>query len=134
MTEEFSQNLHAALERDIEQLTLEINRRREMPETKSYSSKELIRQSLSVFAQYSAQAQVEPQDEKGEVSILPAYMKDAPAENKLLLEKLLDISLHHGIARGLREAKKAGPHFLDAFHDALVEKLYPELKRRGIVA
>ena len=60
-------------------------------------------------------------------------MKGEPAETKLAVEELLELSLHKGIEQGLKEARKAGPFMLDAFHDALIDKLYPELQKRGVV-
>ena len=41
--------------------------------------------------------------------------------------------MHKGIEKAAAEAKKSNPYVLDAFHDALVEKLYPELQRRGVL-
>lgn len=38
-----------------------------------------------------------------------------------------------GIAKTIEEAKRQEPFILDAFHDALVDKLHDELKARGIV-
>ena len=46
---------------------------------------------------------------------------------------LLDLAFHHGIEKANSEAKKSSPFIVDAFHDALVTKLYPELQKRGIV-
>jgi len=39
-----------------------------------------------------------------------------------------------GIAKVVTEAELAGPYIIDALHDALVDKLYDELKSRGIVS
>lgn len=38
-----------------------------------------------------------------------------------------------GIAKTIEEARRAEPFILDAFHDALVDKLHGELKARGLV-
>lgn len=132
MPEELPQNLHPALERDIARLSEQISKHRESPELKGAESKELIRESLRSLAPQPAAPQPSVPKDDGS-AVLPSYMQDEPAGTKLLVEELLELSLHTGIAQGLKEARKAGPYILDAFHDALVDKLYPELKKRGIV-
>jgi len=47
--------------------------------------------------------------------------------------RLVDIVFAKGLAAGVREAKRQPPFVEDAFHDALVDKLLPELKKRGII-
>lgn len=126
--------LHAALERDIARLSEEIGRHREKPEFKEAAGRELIRESLKSFPPLPAAPSVStPQTEEGSNALLPSYMKDDPAEIKLRVEKLLELALHNGLGRGLTEARKAGSYVLDAFHDSLIDKLYPELKKRGVV-
>ncbi|OGZ02059.1 MAG: hypothetical protein A3G64_02695 [Candidatus Liptonbacteria bacterium RIFCSPLOWO2_12_FULL_60_15] len=135
MPEELPQNLHPALERDIARLSEQIGKHRESPELKGAESKELIRESLRSLAPQPATPAVPqpPSPEDDGSALLPSYMQDEPAATKLMVEELLELSLHTGITQGLKEARKAGPYILDAFHDALVDKLYPELKKRGIV-
>lgn len=133
MPEELPQNLHPALERDIARLSEEIGRRRESPEMKQAEGRELLRQSLKAFTPPPVAPLPPAKEEEEGMEVLPSYMKEDPAEMKLRVEQLLELSLHQGIKRGLKEARKAGPYILDAFHDALVDKLYPELKKRGIV-
>jgi len=65
--------------------------------------------------------------------LLPQYAQSAPAETRLEVEYLLDVAFHHGIAKANTEAMKSSPFVIDAFHDALVGKLYPELQKRGIL-
>lgn len=66
-------------------------------------------------------------------SPLPAYTQSEPADVKLKIEKLLDLAWHKGIRHAAKEAALAGPLFLDAFHDSVIDKLYPELKKRGLL-
>jgi len=132
MPEELPQNLHPALERDIARLSEQIGKHRESPELKGAESKELIRESLRSLTPEPAAPQPSVPKDDGS-AVLPSYMRDEPAATKLMVEELLELSLHTGITQGLKEARKAGPYILDAFHDALVDKLYPELKKRGIV-
>ena len=39
----------------------------------------------------------------------------------------------HGLDKANAEAMKSSPFVMDAFHDTLAAKLYPELQRRGIL-
>lgn len=64
---------------------------------------------------------------------LAKYTAGAPPEIRLEVDYLVDVALHKGVEAALSEAAKTSPYVLDAVHDALVGKLYPELKRRGIV-
>ena len=45
----------------------------------------------------------------------------------------MDMVFEKGLEVALKEAGKQTPFIEDAFHDALVDKLLPELKKRGIV-
>ena len=75
----------------------------------------------------------DPQRDFQNKSPLPAYAQNAPAEVKLEIEYLLDVAFHHGIGKADALARKAPAFVLDAFHDALAGKLYPEFQRRGIL-
>lgn len=47
------------------------------------------------------------------------------------LQRLVDLAFEHGILAAVTEARKLNdPYVMDAFHDALVDKLYDELVRR----
>jgi hypothetical protein len=54
-------------------------------------------------------------------------------EVKLRTEQLIDITFHKGLEDAIKEAKKSGPFVLDAFHDALADKLYEEIKKRKMI-
>lgn len=114
-------------------LEKELSARQESRVAETTSGKEMLKQSLQAITgtnPISAPAQAASSDED---SLLPNYVKSAPAETKLAVEKLLESTIHKGIAAATEEAKKSNPYILDAFHDALVEKLYPELHKRGLV-
>lgn len=121
---------HQVLEADIKRLAAEVQKNREKPEVHGLSDQEILRKSIQSLgsSQPATPLQAQPSD-----SPLPDYAKDAPAEAKLEIEYLLDMALHHGIEKANNEAKKSIPFIMDAFHDALVTKLYPELQKRGIV-
>ncbi len=119
---------HEVLEADIKRLSAEIRKHEGKPEAKAMTGHELVKQSLQ-----SLTAAPPPEPAAQSAGPLPAYASDAPAETKLEVEYLLDIAFHKGIAKAAAEAKKSNPFVLDAFHDALAGKLYPELQKRGIV-
>lgn len=121
---------HEILEADIEKLVQEVKRLREHPETKGLSEQELLKKSIQKVVPITSQA---PAPQKFPPSPLPDYAEGAPAETKLEIERLLEITFHKGLKKAHEEAQKAQPFVIDAFHDALVGKLYPEFKKRGIL-
>jgi hypothetical protein len=124
---------HEALEADIKILAQEVARQRESPENVSLGEKELLKQAIKSMPPPPPPTQNQPIPQPPRKSPIPDYAQNAPAEVKLEIEYLLDLAFHHGIARAVAEAKKSPAFVLDAFHDALAGKLYPEFKKRGIV-
>lgn len=68
-------------------------------------------------------------------SRLPVYMvgDQSSDEVKATVMSLLETTLKNGLLRGLRASRKYSPFVQDAFHDALIDKLLPELERRGFL-
>lgn len=127
---------HSALESDIERLSKEIAEKRNLPEYKGLSEKELIKQTLQPLVKQPLTQPSQPATQptvSAEETILPDYIKDMPAETKLQVEKLVEAVFHQGIEKTVKEAAKAGAFVLDAFHDALTDRLYDELKKRKII-
>jgi hypothetical protein len=127
---------HKALEADIERLSREIKEKRNLPEYKELSDKELIKKSLESITNLTpstSQPAVKNQSSTTSSQILPNYLKDVPAETKLQVEELVDSLFHQGIEKVIARARRASPFILDAFHDALVDKLYEELKKRKLI-
>ena len=122
---------HAALEADIKALAAEVKRHRERPEAQTMSEKELLKQAIRSLppVAVSAGSPSEPVSK----SPLPAYAQSASPETKLEIEYLIDVAFHQGFAKANALARKSPPFVLDAFHDALAGKLYPEFQRRGIL-
>ncbi len=118
---------HAALEADIERLSHEVRKTRELPEYRGRGGKEIIKKSLKALTPSA------PQGAPLSTGPLPAYADDATSATKLEIEYLLDIAFHKGILAANKEAAKHSPFVIDAFHDALSGRLYPELQRRGLV-
>ncbi|PIP92070.1 hypothetical protein COW77_01960 [Candidatus Wolfebacteria bacterium CG18_big_fil_WC_8_21_14_2_50_39_7] len=106
-----------------------------MPEYKEVPERELIKQTLQPLVRQatSDKQQVTKKEEETKETVLPDYLKDSPPEIKLRVEKLVDLVFHQGIEKTIKEANQAGPFILDAFHDALTDKLYDELKKRNLI-
>jgi hypothetical protein len=135
------------LESDIQQLATEIRGQREKPEMKDAAEQELVKEAIRAFPEMPKNINEQPQATSGTAvttdgnnatgndvnSPLPAYAQNAPAEVKLEIEYLLDVALKKGIGPALTESQKSPAFVQDAFHDALVGRLYPELQKRGIV-
>lgn len=125
-----------ALEADIERLSAEVKTNQEHPELRGASAHEVIKQSLKTVS-----PQQQATDDKASTTPaqnvfqnpLPDYAANAPAETKLEIEHLLETAFREGIMVANAKAAHSSPFVLDAFHDSLAGKLYPELKKRGIV-
>lgn len=125
---------HSALEADIEKLNKEIESKRNLPEYKEKTDKELIKQSIRPLI-YPQNGQKSSMSDQAVVqqAIFPKYFQDLPAETKLQIERLIDLTFHSGVEKTINRAKRASPFILDVFHDILVDKLYDELKKRKII-
>lgn len=134
-------NFHEKLEKDLRRLSAEVQSRREQPAAKELSEREIIKQSLEIFQPASNQPAVSEtpsnQVSAGQraSSFLPAYLSGSGGETevKAEVELLVNIVFEKGIEKAIAEAKKKPPFIADAFHDALVDKILPELKKRGVI-
>ena len=132
----------SALEADMKLLAAEIRNQRERPEMKDASGKEVLKEALLVFPNFEKSQNTagapsvpisQPPATGNSNSPLPAYAQSAPAEVKLEIEYLIDLALRKGISAAFSAASKSSAFVQDAFHDALTGRLYPELKKEGIV-
>lgn len=61
----------------------------------------------------------------------PQLSEDAQKTAQEKLQHLVNIAFERGLVEAIAEARKMhDPYILDAFHDALVDKLYDELIAR----
>lgn len=122
---------HSALEQDIQRLSAEV-KERGLSEKGKEGLKIVIKEKI---AAPSPVVSVPAQPAKPPFSsvTLPGYLESETDLVKLKVEKLLDLAWHKGIKRASEEARDGGPLVLDAFHDALTDKLYNELKQRGLI-
>ena len=123
------------ISQDVEKLGKEIQEKREQPEikTQNYSEKDLIKQSTKPMIYPQTKQMLTAPTPQAEDRYLPDYLKNAPNEVKIQVEKLLEYTFKNGLEKGIAEARKAPPFVLDAYHDALTDKLHEELVKRGLI-
>ncbi|MBN2197681.1 hypothetical protein JW698_00565 [Candidatus Wolfebacteria bacterium] len=138
------------LEKDIERLSQEIKEKKNLPEHKELSEKEILKQTLQPIVQQHSSKQDESvvlkqksktkkQLEKGinileDEEIFPDYLNNSSDEEvKKQVERLIEIVFNQGLEKAIKEAIKSGGFVLDAFHDALTDKLYDEIKKRNLI-
>ena len=128
---------HSKLEEDIALLEKAVRAERERADQPSVSHKEIIRTALRerIQAPPVSPSRVPTSAPQGSTDVasdfLPDYAVQSPPAIRLTIEQLIDLAWHKGIVEASSAAGKLGPFYLDAFHDALTEKLYDELKKRG---
>ncbi len=132
------QNFHEGLEQGLERLTANIQSTKEKPEARDWSEREIVKQSVRSLAsgvQTPAPSQPVGKDEQKKQSFLPGYLDgdSAAPQVKSEVERLINLALHENLEKALKESKRHPAFVQDAFHDALADKLLPELKRRKMI-
>ena len=113
----------------------------EQSEMKDVSHETIVKESLKSIAQsvlpQSTSSQVLKDDDNKKKtdndSVFPSYFeKDVNNDITKKIEMLVDIAFNENLDKAINLSKKE-PFFVeDAFHDALTEKLIPELKKREV--
>ena len=120
------------LESDMSRLKEEILKHKENPELQGTGDREIVRMALRSVSDVPAPSAPAPAD-GAQSPYLPSYAQSASPAAKLEIEYLVDLALREGISKANATASKSSPFILDAFHDALSGKIYPELQRRKLV-
>ena len=135
----------SVIEAEIADLTREIDARRKMLEAQggvvveAPSGRELVRTALiekmspgaplpQTSTASTIQTKAVPQAKK-----TASYLDDLDEETIEKVNQLIEYAFAKGIKKALARAYENDPAVADAFHDALVDKLYAELKTRGVV-
>ncbi|OJI08632.1 MAG: hypothetical protein COV08_03615 [Candidatus Vogelbacteria bacterium CG10_big_fil_rev_8_21_14_0_10_49_38] len=130
-----------ALEAEIAALQQKIEEKKNLLEQENgiieeVDEKKLLRDSVNeMFTPSRHTAALAPNVEQtsavwtGEASYLDRLDGDSAARIKRLIDQLPQV----GIAKTVVEAETDGPFVVDALHDLLVDRLYDELKSRGII-
>ena len=117
---------------EIEKISKEIKEKKELPEYKEKGEKEILKETLETLIK----AKIAPPKNSPSpkvLEVIPDYLKDAPEEIKTKVENFVGLVFEKGIKKTAREVQKSGAFFVDAFHDALTDKLYEELKKRKLI-
>jgi hypothetical protein len=124
--EHFDENLEKSLDRVVANLpakTAEV-----LPEQNL--EKERVKEALRKIAEQEEISESPAEETKSEI---PNYFSEEAIEPNIQkkVEFLISIAIEKGIPAALKLAKKQDVFIQDALHDALTDKLLPELKARG---
>ena len=119
------------IESDMERLATQVKLQKESPENSSVDDQAILKMAIQSA---TGQTAIKPATTTHAASpYLPNYIENASAETKLEIEYLVDLALRKGIDKAAEEASRSNPFVMDAFHDALTGKLYPEFQKRGLL-
>lgn len=135
------QNFSENLEKNLARLGHEVSKNLGSAERDNVSEREIVKQSLKYLVETendSANVQSSAVPVQVDAPVADNFLPEYLSENndmgiKKSLEHLLQITAEEDIIKAVREARKYPPFIEDAFHDALVDKFLPELKKRGII-
>ncbi len=133
-------NFSESLDKSLDRLGAEVSKKVESPEFKEAPIEHVVKESLrtlsvSATPPAAAVSAEKPRDQDPRARFLPSYLSDdaGDVEVKAVVENLVTLAFQSGVERAIAEAKRYPPFVEDAFHDALTEKLVPELRKRGII-
>ncbi len=128
-------NFDENLEKSLGKLGEQIERERAAAETEAPPEREVVKRSIQALSRDLPEEEKEERKPRTEDSTLPGYLQDGERNEDAIkkVEDLVGMVFEKGLEVALKEAGKQPPFIEDAFHDALVDKLLPELKKRGIV-
>ena len=123
-------------EKEIVKIGEGIQAEKKVSAEESIPEREMVKRSVQSLGNESvASKQVQAKTQSDEDMALPTYMggDNSSTAIKTEVERLITLAFSESLEKAVREAKKK-PYFIeDAFHDALVDKLLPELKKRGLI-
>jgi hypothetical protein len=139
----------SAVEAEIRQLSQEIDAKRKLLESQKgvyeesgSGDKELVRTALAekIFPPSAGSGQVATTTEPQAQQTAPAKKADSGASYLDSLDEdtvasvnlLVGAVFTGGLKNAISKAQVQTPYILDAFHDALTDKLYEELKSRKL--
>ena len=128
-----------AFEGSLQEFGAEVREVQRTPEAAQLNESELVRRSLRSYAERASAASPAAPEESlptTHSSPLPSYLDSGTADPAVVaeVESLITLAFTHGLRRAFGAARRPSPFIEDAFHDALAEKLLPELKRRGLIS
>jgi len=131
-----TRNYSEALNEGYKRLHSQIEVERAKPENTEIQERDLIKKSIvGVVQSVKATQPVEEKKEEKpvELHVIPEYANDEPEAIRKEIETLVELAANNGLERAIQSSLKHSAFIQDAFHDALVDKLIPELRKRGIL-
>lgn len=123
------------IEAEIAELTKQIEAKRRVLESDNgiIEEKEFVRSAVAEkISEITPQFNVQKTSSiKNDNKI--SYLDNADEETSETVNGLLEIVFSKGIEDAIKEAEKQEPYIMDAFHDALTDKMFEELKTRKII-
>ncbi|HET8581501.1 MAG TPA: hypothetical protein VFL98_03500 [Candidatus Paceibacterota bacterium] len=123
-----------AFEAEVAAINTEIASRRSVLEREagieSAASQEIAKAAIGNALHDAAQAAAAPADPAASSG---SYLDHTDPATAASVNALIDEIQEKGIAAAIADARTKDPYILDAFHDALVDKLYDALSQRGLI-
>lgn len=123
------------IEAEIAELTKQIEAKRRVLESDNgiIEEKEFVRSAVAekiseIIPQFNT-----PRTSSVKNDNKISYLDSADEETSETVNGLLEIVFSKGIEDAIKEAEKQEPYIMDAFHDALTDKMFEELKTRKII-
>lgn len=125
-------------EKNIQHAGERVRAYKENPSFREAPEREVVKKSFQLGASPPLPPGVsqvaQDQDVQDSSSFLPDYFLGGDADGmREAVLRLAEIALHGDLEKSLKDARKLSPYLEDAFHDALVDKLVPEMQRRGLL-
>lgn len=122
------------IEQEIADLTKQIEAKRRILESEKgiIEEKEIVRDvvaekiSGSIPSFSSQKSQI-----KNDKSI--SYLDNVDSETEETVNGLISIAFSKGIEAAIKEAENYDAYIMDAFHDAMTDKVYDQMKSQGLV-
>jgi len=131
-TRNYSETLNDGYKRLHAQIEVE----RAKPENLEVQEREIVKKSVIGVVQSiktTVPLEEKKEEKQPEFHVIPQYAEQESEALRKEIEALVESAANNGLEQAVQESLKHSSFVQDAFHDALVDRLIPELKRRGIL-
>ncbi|MFA5870724.1 MAG: hypothetical protein WC842_02465 [Candidatus Paceibacterota bacterium] len=132
-----TRNYSEALTEGYKRLHAQIEVERAKPENLEIQEREIVKKSVVGVVQSiktsSPSTEEKKEEKQPELHVIPEYVERESNALKEEIEALVESAANKGLEQAVQASLKHSAFVQDAFHDALVDRLIPELKKRGIL-